>query len=105
MARSGTEPASRSGTEPAEALEVHVVLRRGAVDPVPVFRATLDARLDRARSSFLAGSLRYPFTGHRVMALIKLQGIRLWLRGLPVVPRPIAPRPNRERPVQKGVAS
>jgi DUF1365 family protein len=32
------------------------------------------------------------------MALIKLQGVRLWLRRLPLVPRP-------EAPVQKGVAS
>ena len=49
-----------------------------------------------ATPSFFAGSLRHPLAGQRVTALIRLQGIRLWLRRLPVVPRPPAP-------VQEGV--
>ena len=61
-----------------------------------VFRASLTGRPDAAAPSFLAGALRHPVAGQRVMALIKLQGIRLWLRRLPVVPRPPAP-------VQEGV--
>ena len=84
-------------TEPGEALRVDIALRRAA-SPEPVFRATLDAERDRAHPSFLAGTLRHPFASHRVMVLIKLQGIRLWLRRLPVIPRPVAP-------VQEGVAS
>lgn len=84
-------------TQPDDHLELEITLRRGA-GSVPVFRATLDADRDPARPSFLAGSLRHPFASHRVMALIKLQGIRLWLRRLPLVPRPAAP-------AQNGVAS
>ncbi|MDQ1429513.1 MAG: uncharacterized protein QOF40_115 [Actinomycetota bacterium] len=76
-------------------LRIDITLRRGGA---PVFRATLDAERDRARPSFLAGSLRHPFAAHRVMALIKLQGIRLWLQRLPLVPHP----PAR---FQKGVVS
>ena len=90
-------PALRSDTEAADHLELEITLRRGA-GSVPVFRATLDAERDPARPSFLSGTLRHPFAGHRVMALIKLQGIRLWLRRLPLIPRPVAP-------VQEGVAS
>jgi len=41
-------------------------------------------------------SLRHPLASQRVIALIRLQGARLWLRRLPVVPRPPAP-------VQEGV--
>jgi uncharacterized protein len=80
---------------PGEELSVAITLRRGGD---PVFRATLDARRDSARPSFLAGTLRHPLASHRVMALIKLQGLRLWLRRLPVVPRPRAP-------VQEGVST
>jgi uncharacterized protein len=86
-------------------LHIDITLRRDA-SPAPVFRATLDAARDPARPSFLAGSLRHPFASHRVMALIKLQGIRLWLRRLPLVPRPVAPTPRLSGSrVQKGVAS
>ena len=92
-----TDPLLRSGTEPTDHLELEITLRRGP-GAVPVFRATLDAERDPAWPSFLAGTLRHPFASHRVMALIKLQGIRLWLRRLPLVPRPAAP-------VQNGVAS
>ncbi|HZV25064.1 MAG TPA: DUF1365 family protein, partial [Acidothermaceae bacterium] len=35
--------------------------------------------------------LHYPLGALRVMALIRYQGGRLFLRGLPVVPRPTAP--------------
>jgi DUF1365 family protein len=48
--------------------------------------------------SLLAGALRHPGTGRRVMALIRLQGLRLWLKHLPVVARPVAP-------VQEGVTA
>jgi DUF1365 family protein len=74
-------------------LRVEITLSR---DDLAVFRASLTGRADPAVPSFLRGALRHPFGGQRVMALIKLQGIRLWLRRLPVVPRPAAP-------VQEGV--
>jgi DUF1365 family protein len=61
-----------------------------------VFRASLAGVPDPGAPSFLAGSLRHPAAGRRTIALIRLQGIRLWLKHLPVMPRPVAP-------VQEGV--
>jgi DUF1365 family protein len=63
-----------------------------------VFRASVVGRPDPAAPSFLTGSLRHPATGRQVTALIRLQGVRLWLKHLPVLPRPAAP-------VQEGVMS
>ena len=40
------------------------------------------------RRSLAAAALRYPLMPQRVVALIHWHGIRLWLRRLPVVPRP-----------------
>ena len=82
-------------TDPAvqDELRVGITLTRG--DHV-VFRASVEGRPDAAAPSFLAGSLRHPAAGRRVMGLIRLQGVRLWLKHLPVVPRPVAP-------VQEGV--
>ena len=45
--------------------------------------------------SFLVGSLRHPAAGRRTTALIRWQGIRLWLKHLPVMPRPVAPAQER----------
>jgi len=82
-------------TDPSvtEDLRVEISLAR---DGRTVFRATIVGRPDPRRPSFLAGSLRHPFAAHRVTGLIRLQGIRLWLKHLPIVPRPVAP-------VQEGV--
>jgi hypothetical protein len=74
-------------------LRVDITLWRGTR---AVFRATVAGIQDRRTPSLLAGSLRHPLAGQRVTTLIRLQGIRLWLRRLPVVPRPPAP-------VQEGV--
>jgi DUF1365 family protein len=80
---------------PTDPLEVAITLSRaGQV----VFRASLAGHADARRPSFLAGSLRYPAAGLRATALIRLQGIRLWLKHLPVTPRPVAP-------VQEGVTA
>ena len=38
----------------------------------------------------LRAALRFPMMSLRVSALIRLQGVKLWLRRLPVVPRPAA---------------
>jgi uncharacterized protein len=74
-------------------LRVEITLWRGTR---AVFRATVRGIEDGRASSFLVESLRHPLGSQRVTALIRLQGIRLWLRRLPVVPRPPAP-------VQEGV--
>jgi len=82
-------------TDPTTTDDLHIEIalsRHGAC----VFRAAVDGHPDARRPSFLAGSLRHPFAGQRVTALIKLQGIRLWAKRLPVVPRPVAP-------IQEGV--
>ena len=36
----------------------------------------------------LGATVRYPLMSLRVSALIRLQGVKLWMRRLPVVPRP-----------------
>src|SRR4029079_11723545 len=77
-------------TDPAVGGDLHVGItlrRQGGV----VFRAVLEGRPDPTRPSFLRGSIRHPLAGQRVMALIRLQGVRLWLKHLPVMPRPTAP--------------
>src|SRR3954452_18120657 len=76
-------------------LSVAITLSR---DQQVVFGASLGGRPDPALPSFLAGSLRHPAAGLRVTALIRLQGIRLWLKHLPVTPRPVPP-------VQEGVTA
>jgi len=76
-------------------LRVAITLSR---DDRVVFRASLEGHPDPAAPSFLLGALRHPGVGLRVTALIRLQGIRLWLKHLPVVPRPAAP-------VQEGVTA
>jgi DUF1365 family protein len=85
-----TDPAAASDDDD---LRVAIALAR---DGRVVFRASVDGRPDPAAPSFLAGALRHPAAGRRVMALIRWQGIRLWLKHLPVIPRPAAP-------VQEGV--
>ncbi len=80
-------------TDPSSAgdhddLRVAIALTR---DGRVVFRASVEGRPDPAAPSFLVGALRHPATGRRVMVLIRLQGIRLWLKHLPVIPRPAAP--------------
>ena len=82
-------------TDPTVDDELRVGITLSHDDRV-VFRASLAGTPDPAAPSFLAGALRHPFAGQRVMALIRLQGVRLWLKHLPVVPRPVAP-------VQEGV--
>jgi DUF1365 family protein len=78
-------------TDPSVAgdLDVTVTLQRhGRV----AFRASLVGPPDPARPSFLRGALRHPAGGWRVSVLIRWQGVRLWLKHLPVVARPRAPR-------------
>jgi DUF1365 family protein len=55
----------------------------------PVFTGSVHGRLTPAtRRSTLAAVARNPLPSLRVSVLIRWHGIRLWLRRLPVVPRP-----------------
>ena len=77
-----TDPVAADGE-----LRIEIALHRHGQ---AVFRATLGGYPDQANRSFLAGSVRHPAVGWRTIALIRLQGIRLWLKHLPVMPRPVA---------------
>jgi DUF1365 family protein len=76
-------------TEPRENLEVGIVLRR---DGVAVFRASLVAGAPRPVRSVIATALRHPLPSWWVSSRIRFQGVRLWLRGVPLVPRPVRGR-------------
>lgn len=70
---------------PGDQLSVTMALRQDGATP---FTATLRGTARRATlGHVLAASLSRPFMPQRVSALIRWQGIRLWLRRLPVVPR------------------
>lgn len=71
--------------EPGERVSVSVTLHREDGDP---FSATMTgARRPATMRSLLRVWWRYPFAPLRVSALIRWQGVRLWRRGLEVVPR------------------
>ncbi len=70
---------------PAEALVAHMDVREG---PTRVFDATL--RLERrpwTASAVHAALLRHPFMTASVIARIHWQALRLYVKGVPVVPR------------------
>ncbi|MGW0041989.1 DUF1365 domain-containing protein [Rhodococcus sp. NPDC003348] len=72
--------------EPAERLAISVTLHRDGHAP---FVATMHGNRVPATVGGVAGTvLRAPLAPHLVSARIRIQGIALWLRGLPVVPRP-----------------
>ncbi|WP_345421613.1 DUF1365 domain-containing protein [Pseudonocardia xishanensis] len=72
--------------EPTDRLALAIALERGGTT---AFTATLTGTRREATPRALAGMLlRRPFVTQRTSALIRLHGIRLWLRRLPVVPRP-----------------
>ena len=77
-------------SEPGEQLEVSIALRRGE-SMEPVFRATLAGHrtVTRVRSVSRAAA-RHACGSWKVMALIRWQGIRLWLRRVPLVPHTTA---------------
>ena len=71
---------------PADRLTVSIALRQGDATP---FVATVGGSGRRATTRAIVGSLvRWPFVTLRTSALIRWQGIRLWLRRVPVQPRP-----------------
>lgn len=68
--------------EPGERLALTIALDRDGGRP---FVATLRGR---RRAPTLRALLRHPFVTFAVSARIRIQGVRLYLRGLPVIPRP-----------------
>jgi DUF1365 family protein len=80
--------------EPGDDLDVAITLRRGT-DNHLAFTATLQGqRAPRPVRSVVGAAPRHPLGGLRVIARIRLQGIRLWLRRVPIVPRPGSSRPT-----------
>ncbi|MCK8677563.1 MULTISPECIES: DUF1365 domain-containing protein [Streptomyces] len=78
--------------EPGGRLDLTVQLRRGTERP---FTATVRGTRRRATPrALLAAALRHPWSTARVSAGIRHHGIRLYLKGLPVQPRP--PHPTQE---------
>jgi DUF1365 family protein len=77
-------------TRPVGRVNVSIVLRRaGEV----AFSATLSGERTPATTAAVVRTLaRYPLAALRVTALIRYQGIQLFLRGLPIVRRPGQPR-------------
>ncbi|MFN8028548.1 MAG: DUF1365 domain-containing protein [Acidimicrobiia bacterium] len=73
--------------EPGDMVDVSVTLHR---EDRPVFTARVAGKREDAGRSVLAAALRHPFTSYRVMALIRFEGLRLWSRRVPVVPRATA---------------
>ncbi len=71
---------------PGDDLAVSIALRQGGQTP---FVATLNGRgRPISTRSAVAALLRWPLLTLRTAALIRWQGIRLWLRRVPVQPRP-----------------
>jgi len=71
---------------PGEKLAVSIALRQGGQTP---FVATLSGRGRTVNTrSVLTSLIRWPLLTLRTSALIRWQGIRLWLRRVPVQPRP-----------------
>ena len=72
---------------PDEKLAVSIALRQGGQTP---FVATLNGTgRPIGTGSAVAALLRWPLLTLRTAALIRWQGIRLWLRKVPVQPRPV----------------
>jgi DUF1365 family protein len=76
--------------EPGESVAITVELHRGEAKP---FVATVRGTRRRAGvAGLLRSALRVPWVTLTVAAQIRIQGIRLWARRVPVVRRPHHPR-------------
>ncbi|GAA1403305.1 DUF1365 domain-containing protein [Pseudonocardia kongjuensis] len=81
---------------PGERLAVAVTLHQ---DGRPALAATLTGTRRPATTREIVRSvLRRPLVTRRTSLLIRLHGIALWLRRLPIVPRPTGPPQNRPAP-------
>ena len=72
--------------EPGERVDVSITLHR---EGRAVFTARVSGTRENSQGSLLAQALRRPLASHRVMALIRFEGLRLWFRRIPVVARPL----------------
>jgi uncharacterized protein len=77
---------------PGPRLQITMALRQDGGTPFTA-RVRGTARPATVRS-VLGAALRFPLMSLRVSALIRLQGGKLWLRRLPVVPRPLHAPPS-----------
>ncbi|MER7821026.1 DUF1365 domain-containing protein [Streptomyces sp. NPDC096097] len=85
---------------PGEALDLTVQLRHG--DGTCPFTATVrGSHRPAGVRTLLGAALRHPWSTARVSLGIRFHGIRLFLRGLPVRPRPVRPV-SPVRPPQEG---
>ena len=76
--------------EPGESVAITVELHRGEAKP---FVATVRGTRRRAgTAALLRSAVRVPWVTLTVAAQIRRQGIKLWARRVPVVPRPHHPR-------------
>ena len=82
-------------TEPSERVGVGISLHQGGTVPFGAGVVGV-ARPVRARN-LLALAVRVPFVTYRVSALIRWQGLKLWLRRIPVVPRTAVRQPDSQR--------
>lgn len=72
--------------EPADALTLRIALRR---EGQPAFHASVTGhRLPVTARTVLRAQLRAPLSPWSTAARIRRQGIALWARGVPVVPKP-----------------
>jgi DUF1365 family protein len=72
--------------EPGEQVDVSITLHRAGR---AVFTARVSGTREKSPRSVLLQAMRRPLTSHRVMALIRFEGLRLWFRGVPIVARPV----------------
>ena len=72
--------------EPGPRLRLSIVLERP--DGTSFVASVQGRRLPADRRGLLRAAVRHPWPTLAVSARIRVQGIRLYLRGLPVVPRP-----------------
>ncbi|SDI75979.1 hypothetical protein SAMN05192558_112181 [Actinokineospora alba] len=83
---------------PGAVLSLTVALSQGGKTP---FTATLVGDRRRATTAeVLRTVVRRPLMPQRVSALIRRHGIALWLRRVPVIPRPAAPSPVAQERVR-----
>jgi DUF1365 family protein len=68
--------------------ELRVDLTYGRPGAKPFVATVRGRRLPATRRNVVRAALRHPMATRVVALRIRIQGIRLWLRRLPVVPRP-----------------
>ncbi|MFI5717232.1 DUF1365 domain-containing protein [Nocardia sp. NPDC051750] len=80
--------------EPREHLDLSITLRRDE----PILTATVTGTCRPATTrAILRAALSMPLAPLAVAARIRIQGVLLWLRGLPIVPRPLSPSEEQSR--------